>query len=63
VSNNSYFRGWSDKLDSKMGWEGDRKYESGARGFIHGAYHEAVAYGKLAHGNTEGFKSEMGRAC
>ena len=46
VSNNSFWRDKSDKLDKEMGWEGDRKYESGARGFIHGAYHKAVGLGK-----------------
>jgi hypothetical protein len=39
VSNNSYWREKSNQLDANMGWEGDRKYESGARGFIHGVYH------------------------
>mgnify|MGYP000889145185 FL=1 len=39
VSNNSYWREKSNQLDAYMGWEGDRKYESGARGFIHGVYH------------------------
>lgn len=63
VSNNSFWRDKSDKLDKYMGWEGDRKYQSGARGFIHGAYHEIVSYGKLACGNVDGFKAEMGRAC
>ncbi len=52
VSNNSYWREKSNQLDAYMGWEGDRKYESGARGFIHGVYHEGVAYGKLLNGNT-----------
>lgn len=62
VSNNSYWRSQSDKLDSAMGWEGDRKYQSGARGFIHGVYHAGVGLGKYACGNTEGGNAEMSRA-
>ena len=62
VSNNSFWRDKSDRLDKYMGWEGDRKYESGARGFIHGVYHEAVGIGKLACGNWEGCKAEYRRA-
>ena len=45
-----------------MEWEGDKKYESRARGFIHGVYHETVGLGKLAFGNWEGCKAEYGRA-
>lgn len=36
MSNNGFWRDKSDRLDKFMGWEGDRKYESGARGLIHG---------------------------
>lgn len=34
-----------------MGWEGERKYQSGTRGFIHGVYHTAVGSVKYAVGN------------
>ncbi len=61
VSNNKFFRGLSDKLDNKMGWEGDRKTGSGARGIIHGAYHYGVGVGKYCTGNTEGGKAEFNR--
>lgn len=62
VSNNSYWRGKSDQLDKSMGWEGDRKYQSGARGFIHGTYHAAVGVAKYAGLNFEGGNAEMRRA-
>lgn len=62
VSNNSFWRDKSDKLDKAMGWEGDRKYESGARGIIHGAYHKAVGVNKYLDGNSSGGKAESDRA-
>lgn len=62
VSNNKEIRGFSDKLDSTMGWEGDRKYQSGARGFVHGVYHGGVGVIKYCIGNWEGGSAEMGRA-
>lgn len=62
VSNNKTFRGVSDRLDSFMQWEGERKAQSGFRGAIHGVYHSAVGVGKLAFFNVQGSMAEFRRA-
>jgi len=62
VSNNKQMRSVSDRLDSAMGWSGERKDASGARGFIHGVYHGGVGVGKYVWGNSEGAHAEWNRA-
>lgn len=62
VSNNSYWRDKSDRLDEAMGWTGGYKEDSAVRGTIHGVYHSAVGVIKHCSGNTEGAQAEFDRA-
>ena len=57
VSNNPFFRWISDRLDSLPGFK-----DSSFRAYIHGVYHEQVAYLKENHGNHEGADAERKRA-
>ena len=57
VSNNRFFRGISDMLDSFPGFKGSR-----IRAQIHGLYHDYVATRKEKRGNPEGAKAERRRA-
>ena len=62
VSNNKFWRGVSDKLDEKMGWEGERKDGSGARGILHGTYHGLVGTFRYATFDWERGRAEYNRA-
>ena len=39
LANPPAVRGFSDRLDSAMGWEGAYKDDSRLRGLVHGAWH------------------------
>ena len=55
LANPPAMRGFSDRVDRFMGWEGDYKNDSRLRGFIHGAWHTGAG---VATGN----KREYDRA-
>ena len=57
VSNNKFFRGISDFLDSIPGFK-----ESSLRANIHGIYHDYVGNQKEKRGNLEGAAAERKRA-
>ena len=57
VSNNKFFRGISDFLDSIPGFR-----ESSFRANIHGIYHDYVGNQKEKRGNHEGAAAERKRA-
>ena len=57
VSNNKFFRGISDILDSIPGFK-----ESSIRANIHGIYHDYVGNQKEKRGNLEGAAAERKRA-
>lgn len=59
VSNNSFWRNISNKLDDKVGWDTEK---SGARGIVHGVYHDFVGTLKYLSNNPEGAKAEFNRA-
>ena len=66
MSNNGFWRDKSDRLDKFMGWEGDRKYESGARGLIHGVImkqqdqgNQLMEIGKAVKLSIEGLVSNI----
>ena len=57
VSNNGFFRGISNCLDSIPGF-----LESPQRAMLHGDYHTLVGCMKFIVGNGEGAKAEFNRA-
>ena len=57
VSNNRFFRGISDILDSIPGFK-----DSSLRANIHGIYHDFVGNQKEKRGNHEGAEAERKRA-
>ena len=57
VSNNGFFRGISNGLDSIPGFK-----DSPQRAMIHGDYHTIVGVLKFIVGNGEGAKAEFDRA-
>ena len=53
LANPPAVRGFSDRLDEFMGWEGDYKDESRARGLVHGAWHTGAG---IVTGNPREFE-------
>ena len=62
VGNSPFWRDVSNKLDDKMGWEGERREQSGVRGIVHGVYHGAVGCKDYLTGNSEKGNAEWERA-
>lgn len=62
LNNDPGHRSISDRLDKAMGWEGEKKDQSCARGMIHGIYHDREGIKREQKGDHEGAKLEWNRA-